>query len=110
MALHASPSQSDAVYSDVKKARQPLAIHPTMAAPKINQAEFVLSRKIAMTLTAKIEIVSQSLMAASPSCHATTAISASDPTTTPSNTAPAAGERRGLGISGPLIATNTKPA
>jgi len=38
----------------------------------------------------------------------TTAMSASDATLTPSSTAPAVGERRNLGTSGPLSATKTK--
>jgi hypothetical protein len=67
-----------------------------MAAPKINHTEFTLNPNIAMTLTNRIETVSQSVIEAFPNCQATTAISASDPTT-PSNTAPAAGERRSLG-------------
>ena len=42
-----------------------------------------------------------------PSCQVTAAISASDATFTPSSTAPASGEARSFGTSGPLSATNT---
>ena len=51
--------------------------------------------------------VSGSTRAARPSCQVTTAISASEAAFTPSRNAPAAGERRRRGTSGPLTATNT---
>src|SRR5271165_6391730 len=90
---------------------QPLipATHPTSPAPKIYHVEFILNRNIAIKLITKVETVRQSVTEAFPSCQPTTAINARDPTTTPSNTAPAVGDRRILGISGPLTATNTNP-
>ncbi len=60
-------------------------------------------------LTTMIANVIQSTMAARPSCHATTAIKAKDPTTTPSNIAAANGERRIFGSIRPLNATNINP-
>src|SRR5882672_11359993 len=62
-----------------------------IAAPRIDHAEFSLKRNIAIKLTSRIEIVSQSVIEDLPSCHAATAIRASEPATTPSNTAPAKG-------------------
>src|ERR1700693_4911124 len=76
------------------QARQPPATHPTTAAPKISQAEFSLHRNTTMRLVARMGTLTQSFIEPSLNSKATTAISASDPTTTPSNTAPAAGERR----------------
>src|SRR5258708_24854736 len=88
---------------------QPFAMEPTTPAPRINHTEFILKRNIVTILTTKIETVSQSVIEAFPNCQATTAIKASDATTTPSNTAPAKGERRIFGIRGPLTATKAKP-
>ena len=51
--------------------------------------------------------VGPSTSAATPRCAVTTAISASEATFTPSSAAPAVGDLRNRGISGPLIATKT---
>ncbi len=60
-----------------------------------------------MAAVAASPMVGQSTNAATPKCNVTTAINAGEPTFTPSSTAPATGDLRSRGISGPLMATNT---
>jgi hypothetical protein len=71
-------------------------IKPINAAPPISHAELRRKRNRAIALATKIRAVSQSAIAALPSCQATTAIRAKDPTTTPSNIAPAIGSAEAL--------------
>jgi len=75
----------------------------------MTQAELTRSRSTTAALAIRIIKVRQSTMAALPSCQATTAIRAKDPTMTPSNVADAQTERRSLGSSLPLRATSANP-
>lgn len=73
-----------------------------------SHTEFTRKRSSKIALTAASSAVVMSTTAARANTSVTTAISASDPTMTPSRNAPAAGERRRRGTSGPLIATKKK--
>src|SRR5271157_3682059 len=59
-------------------------------------------------LSPQADSVGTSMIAARPSCQATTPINASDPTTTSSSMAAATRDLRILGITTPLTATNRK--
>ena len=80
----------------------------TAALPSTSHAELIRQRTSAKRLAAASTSVRPSTMAARPSCTVTTAIRASDAALTPSRTAPAAGDCRTRGTSGPLIATKKK--
>jgi len=70
-------------------------------------AEVVRGEEILTRIATPIATDAQSTNAARERCHSTTAMSASDATLTPSSIAPAIGDRRILGTSGPLMATKT---
>ena len=75
----------------------------------MSHAELTRNFNNSAVLTIAIISVGTSMMAARPSCQATTPINASDPTTTPSSMEAATRDLRILGISTPLSATYTKP-
>src|SRR3989454_7673667 len=81
---------------------------PSAAPPSTSHVEFTRNRISTNPLMSASATVETSTSAARPSCKVTTAMRASDATLTPSRNAPATGERRSRGTSGPLAATNTK--
>jgi hypothetical protein len=81
---------------------------PMIAPPSTSHAELIRQRSRSTADAKASATVSQSTRAAAPSCHVTTAMSASDATLTPFRNAPAMGDARSRGTSGPLNATKTK--
>jgi hypothetical protein len=80
-----------------------------MTAPiSTSQPEFRRRRNKTNSETTAITIVTGSTSDARPSCHVTSAISASDPTFAPSRKAPAILDLRIRGTNGPLAATKKK--
>src|SRR5262249_19608105 len=86
--------------------RTTFAINPAIAPNPTNQAEFNFHLHKQTTDIATNPIVTQSTTEARPSCHATTAIKASDATLTPFRNAPATADFRICLIKCPLAATN----
>jgi hypothetical protein len=81
-----------------------------VAPPKTDQAEFNSYSIRSTAEIAAMPAVLTSTIEALPSCQLTYAISASEPTFTPSRNAPTHFDLRIRGIKGPLAATNTRLA
>src|SRR5437899_1880086 len=71
------------------------------ATASTSHAELIRYRSSSTPLTTARVTVGRSTSALRPSCQVTTAMSASEATFTPSRNAPATGERRNRGTSGP---------
>src|SRR5260370_13589636 len=80
---------------------------PTAPPPPISHAGWIRVPKTNAPATTASTAVSQSVMAARPSCQVTTAMSASEAALAPSRQAPAQRDARSFGISGFDAATST---